>query len=152
MVRGCAENGALAGGPFLRHFDARTFSRRQPQSAPIHRWRRQALNGSGSHQIHRLTNVQPELLLGGFTIAAALSKHAIDRILATKVMRLAGRKPRNVLLANMLIAGFASMWITNVAAPTLCLQLMRVSRINPFRLLNQALLTAETAAFTPAGD
>lgn len=59
------------------------------------------------------------LLLGGFTIAAALSKYQIARILATFVLSKAGTRPRTVLLTNMLVAMVASMWISNVAAPVL---------------------------------
>ncbi|KAJ2805875.1 low-affinity phosphate transporter [Coemansia guatemalensis] len=65
------------------------------------------------------------LLLGGFALAAALSKHDIARVLASWVLARAGSKPRTVLLANMLVATFASMWISNVAAPVLCFSLVR---------------------------
>ncbi len=51
------------------------------------------------------------LLIGGFTIASALSKTNIDRILITRVLSFAGTKPRTVLLAVMGVACFASMWI-----------------------------------------
>lgn len=89
------------------------------------------------------------LLIGGFTIAAALSKTNIDRVLITRVLSLAGTRPNVVLLAVMGVACFASMWIrcvdlpvptvavpraltsfvlapSNVAAPTLCFTLVRV--------------------------
>lgn len=65
------------------------------------------------------------LLLGGFTIAAALSKYGIDKMLAQKVLRLAGTKPAFVLLAHMAVACFASMWISNVAAPVLMYSLIQ---------------------------
>ncbi|TDL25556.1 SPX-domain-containing protein [Rickenella mellea] len=65
------------------------------------------------------------LLIGGFTIASALSKTNIDRILITRVLSLAGTRPSTVLLAFMGVACFASMWISNVAAPTLCFTLIR---------------------------
>ncbi|KAJ2846551.1 low-affinity phosphate transporter, partial [Coemansia erecta] len=65
------------------------------------------------------------LLLGGFALAAALSKHDIARIMASWVLSKAGTQPRTVLLANMLVATFASMWISNVAAPVLCFSLIR---------------------------
>ncbi|ESK87596.1 phosphate transporter [Moniliophthora roreri MCA 2997] len=65
------------------------------------------------------------LLIGGFTIASALSKTNIDRILITRVLALAGTKPKTVLLAFMGVSCFASMWISNVAAPTLCFTLIR---------------------------
>ncbi|KAK4049903.1 low-affinity phosphate transporter [Microbotryomycetes sp. JL221] len=65
------------------------------------------------------------LLLGGFTLASGLSKQNIDKVLATKVLSFAGTKPRNVLLAYMGVACFASMWISNVAAPVLCYSLIQ---------------------------
>jgi phosphate transporter len=85
------------------------------------------------------------LLIGGFTIASALSKTAIDKLLITRVLSLAGSRPRTVLLAFMGVSCFASMWIrlvhllciscnnadlsrSNVAAPTLCFTLIKVRR------------------------
>lgn len=65
------------------------------------------------------------LLLGGFSIAAALSKYGIDKLLAQRVLRLAGTKPSFVLLAHMAVACFASMWISNVAAPVLMYSLIQ---------------------------
>jgi phosphate transporter len=69
------------------------------------------------------------LLLGGFTIAAALSKYDIAKRLATFVLSKAGTRPRTVLITNMFVAAFASMWISNVAAPVLCFSLISVSLI-----------------------
>ncbi|KAK3684254.1 SPX domain-containing protein [Podospora appendiculata] len=60
------------------------------------------------------------LLLGGFTLAAALSKCSIDKRIATFVLSKAGTQPRTVLIANMGVAAVASMLISNVAAPVLC--------------------------------
>lgn len=60
------------------------------------------------------------LLLGGFTLAAALSKCTIDKRLATFILSKAGTQPKTVLVANMFVAAFASMLISNVAAPVLC--------------------------------
>ncbi|KAK4666993.1 low-affinity phosphate transporter [Podospora pseudopauciseta] len=60
------------------------------------------------------------LLLGGFTLAAALSKCYIDKRIATFVLSKAGTKPKTVLIANMAVAAVASMLISNVAAPVLC--------------------------------
>jgi len=66
------------------------------------------------------------LLIGGFTIAAALSKYHIAKLLATLVLSKAGTKPRTVLVTNMFVAMVASMWISNVAAPVLCFSLIQV--------------------------
>ncbi|RIA85720.1 SPX domain-containing protein [Glomus cerebriforme] len=65
------------------------------------------------------------LLLGGFAIAGALSKYHIAKMMATYVLSKAGTKPSFVLLANMFVATFASMWISNVAAPVLCLSIIQ---------------------------
>ncbi|KAI8625088.1 SPX-domain-containing protein [Xylariaceae sp. FL1651] len=64
------------------------------------------------------------LLLGGFAIAAALSKCKIDKRIATFVLSKAGTRPRTVLVANMLVAAFASMLVSNVAAPVLCFSII----------------------------
>lgn len=60
------------------------------------------------------------LLLGGFTLAAALSKFHIAKMLATAILSRAGTNPKIVLLTLMFVAAFLSMWISNVAAPVLC--------------------------------
>jgi anion transporter len=65
------------------------------------------------------------LLLGGFTVAAALSKYNIAKRIATFVLSRAGTRPRTVLLTNMFVAAFASMWISNVAAPVLCFSIIQ---------------------------
>ncbi|KAI9804644.1 MAG: low-affinity phosphate transporter [Piccolia ochrophora] len=65
------------------------------------------------------------LLLGGFAIAAALSKYHIAKLLATFVLSKAGTRPRTVLLTNMFVAMIASMWISNVAAPVLCFSIIQ---------------------------
>ena len=44
---------------------------------------------------------------------------------AVSILSRVGRKPRNVLLAAMFTATFASMWISNVAAPVLCFGLIQ---------------------------
>jgi phosphate transporter len=66
------------------------------------------------------------LLIGGFTIAAVLSKTRLDVMTATRVLNAAGTRPSVVLLCLMFVATFASMWISNVAAPTLCYALIKV--------------------------
>lgn len=65
------------------------------------------------------------LLLGGFTIAAALSKYGIAKRMATMILSRAGTRSWAVLLAIMFVAWFASMWISNVAAPVLCFSVIQ---------------------------
>lgn len=56
------------------------------------------------------------LLIGGFTIASALSKTNIDRVIITRLLSLSGTRPSVVLLAFMGVACFASMWIRHVGS------------------------------------
>jgi len=65
------------------------------------------------------------LLLGGFTIAAALSKYQIAKKLAIFILSKAGTKARTVLITNMFVSLFLSMWISNVAAPVLCFSIIQ---------------------------
>lgn len=65
------------------------------------------------------------LLLGGFTIAAALSKYDIARRMAMFVLSKAGSEPKIVLLTNMFVSMFLSMWISNVASPVLCYSIIQ---------------------------
>lgn len=64
------------------------------------------------------------LLLGGFAIAGSLSKFDIAKMTAVAMLRRSGSRPNVVLFANMVVACFASMWISNVAAPVLCYGIM----------------------------
>ncbi|OOF97207.1 hypothetical protein ASPCADRAFT_206030 [Aspergillus carbonarius ITEM 5010] len=65
------------------------------------------------------------LLLGGFTIAAALSKYDIARRMAMFVLSKAGSNPNVLLLTNMFVSMFLSMWISNVASPVLCYSIIQ---------------------------
>jgi phosphate transporter len=89
------------------------------------------------------------LLLGGFAIAAALSKYDIAKRIATFVLSKAGTKPRVVLVTNMFVAAFASMWISNVAAPVLCFSIIQVHPV----LFNQEfeLTSVANASQSPFG-
>ncbi|EPQ62235.1 Bgt-5277 [Blumeria graminis f. sp. tritici] len=90
------------------------------------------------------------LLLGGFTIAAALSKYDIARRIATFVLSKAGNNPNVVLITNMFVAAFASMWISNVAAPVLCFSIIQVCLLQFYLLYGHTLgwLTLITALTT----
>ncbi|SCU78165.1 LANO_0A02278g1_1 [Lachancea nothofagi CBS 11611] len=65
------------------------------------------------------------LLLGGFTLAAALSKYNVAKVISTHVLASAGTNPKTILLTNMCVALFASMWVSNVAAPVLCYSIIQ---------------------------
>lgn len=65
------------------------------------------------------------ILVGGFTLAAALSKYNIAKIISSWILAGVGVKPRYILLTIMLIALFLAMWISNVATPILCYSLIQ---------------------------
>lgn len=80
------------------------------------------------------------MLLAGFTLAAALTKHDISRRAATFVLSRAGTHPATILLACMGIATFSSMWITNVAAPPLCFSVIQVETYESTQYLYDLLI------------
>lgn len=65
------------------------------------------------------------LLLGGFTLAAALSKYNIAKVVSTYILSKAGTNPKVILLTIMSVALFVSMWVSNVAAPVLCYSIIQ---------------------------
>ncbi|RLV82541.1 Inorganic phosphate transporter PHO87 [Meyerozyma sp. JA9] len=65
------------------------------------------------------------ILMGGFTLAAALSKYDIAKVISSYILAFAGTKPRNVLISIMSVSLFLAMWISNVAAPVLCYSLIQ---------------------------
>ena len=65
------------------------------------------------------------ILLGGFTLAAALSKYNLAKILSSWILAAAGTKPRNIILANMIISMVLSIFLSNTAAPVIALSLVR---------------------------
>ncbi|CCH62109.1 hypothetical protein TBLA_0G01650 [Henningerozyma blattae CBS 6284] len=74
------------------------------------------------------------LLLGGFTLAAALSKYNIAKIISTHILSSVGTNPKLILLTNMFIAFFISIFISNVAAPVITYSIIQpILRILPKR-------------------
>lgn len=65
------------------------------------------------------------LLLGGFSLAGALSKYNIAKSAAVAIISRSGKNPSVILLVIMFVAWFASMWISNVAAPVLCFSIVQ---------------------------
>ena len=63
------------------------------------------------------------LFLGGFALAAALSRHGLDRLLARRVMALAGGRRLMAHLLLFVLVAALSMWISNTAAAVMALPL-----------------------------
>jgi sodium-dependent dicarboxylate transporter 2/3/5 len=59
------------------------------------------------------------LMLGGFFMAEGLSRTGLDRYLFAAAIRPAGTRPATVLLAVMMTAGVASMFISNTSTTVL---------------------------------
>lgn len=93
------------------------------------------------------------LLMGGFTLAAALSKYNIAKVVSSYILALAGTKPRNILISIMAVSLFLSMWISNVAAPVMCYSLIQpVLRTLPTdSAFSQALVLGIALASNVAG-
>jgi phosphate transporter len=93
------------------------------------------------------------LLIGGFTIAAGLSRTRIDHMAASRILTSAGGNPSFVLLVLMFVATFASMWISNVAAPTLCYALVRpiLDELPPKSVFSKCLIIAIALASNIGG-
>jgi phosphate transporter len=94
------------------------------------------------------------LLIGGFTIAAGLSRTRLDHMTASRVLNAAGSNPSVVLLVLMFVATFASMWISNVAAPTLCYALIRpiLDELPPKSVFSKCLIIAIALASNIGGQ
>ncbi|WWC90734.1 uncharacterized protein L201_005671 [Kwoniella dendrophila CBS 6074] len=94
------------------------------------------------------------LLIGGFTIAAVLSKTRLDVMTASRILNAAGTKPSVVLLVLMFVATFASMWISNVAAPTLCYALIKpiTDELHPKSMFSKCLIIAIALASNIGGQ
>ncbi|WVQ81862.1 hypothetical protein IAT38_003989 [Cryptococcus sp. DSM 104549] len=94
------------------------------------------------------------LLIGGFTIAAVLSKTRLDVMTATRILNAAGSNPSFVLLVLMCVATFASMWISNVAAPTLCYALIKpiTDELHPKSMFSKCLIIAIALASNIGGQ
>lgn len=83
-----------------------------------------AAKAAASSVFHSMFSGTVMMLLGGFSLAAALSKYGIAKAFASHVLSRAGTRPRWVLLAIMTVATFLCMWISNVATPVLCFSLI----------------------------
>ncbi len=66
------------------------------------------------------------LLLGGFVIAVAMSKHGVDEYIANKLIGRAGTNPKYVILAIMGTSTFISMWISNSATAAIVMPIALV--------------------------
>jgi anion transporter len=80
----------------------------------------EVLDGSDAakRELAKIADPNVILLMGGFTIAAALHKYGMDVALASKIQRAVGTaSPRLLIFVNMIVAFVLSMFCNNIAAP-----------------------------------
>lgn len=63
------------------------------------------------------------LFLGSFIIAEGVRKHELDRYFAVKILRLAGRDSRTIVLLLCGFSWFSSFWLSNTAVTAMLLPL-----------------------------
>ncbi len=79
------------------------------------------------------------LFFGGLTMAVALSKYGIDKLVARKLLRLFGRSPYWIMAGFMLTSAFLSMWMSNTATTAMMMAMVipllrQIDADDPFRI------------------
>lgn len=93
------------------------------------------------------------LLMGGFFMAAGLSRTGLDRQALGLAMRLAGSRPERVLLAVMLTTALASMFLSNTSTAAIMIGAIVpfVNRVGPEDPFAKSLLLAVPMAASIGG-
>ncbi|MEM8782490.1 MAG: DASS family sodium-coupled anion symporter [Planctomycetota bacterium] len=64
------------------------------------------------------------LFMGGFLLSAAVTKHRLDRKIASRILRPFAKKPVTLIFSVMLITAFFSMWMSNTATAVMMLAII----------------------------
>ncbi|MEE9211907.1 MAG: DASS family sodium-coupled anion symporter [Phycisphaeraceae bacterium] len=64
------------------------------------------------------------LFMGGFLLAAAVTKHGLDRAIASRILRPFTRRPILLVYGVMMITAFFSMWMSNTATTAMMLAII----------------------------
>ena len=64
------------------------------------------------------------LFMGGFLLSAAVTKHRVDRVIASWILRPFVKQPIMLIFGILLITSFFSMWISNTAATAMMLAIV----------------------------
>ena len=93
------------------------------------------------------------IMLGGFVLADGMSRTGLDRALLFRAIRPAGTRPDRVLLAIMLAAAVASMFISNTSTTVLLVGavLPMVRRLGPGDPFGRSLMVAIPLAASVGG-
>jgi solute carrier family 13 (sodium-dependent dicarboxylate transporter), member 2/3/5 len=78
------------------------------------------------------------LFFGGFVLATALNKYEVDRLIASRLMRIFGRRPFWIMIGLMGTTALLSMWMSNTATAAMMIAMVRplyeqLDRNDPFR-------------------
>ena len=79
------------------------------------------------------------LFFGGLVIAGAVQKYSLDKILASKSLKLLGSSPYSVMCGFIFITAFLSMWMSNTAVAAMMIALIRpllkqIDENDPFKV------------------
>lgn len=93
------------------------------------------------------------LMLGGFFLAAGMSRTGLDRRLLAAAIRPAGTQPRRVLLAVMLTCAVSSMFLSNTSTTVLVVGAVQplIRRLPPGDAFGRGLLVAIPLAASVGG-
>jgi solute carrier family 13 (sodium-dependent dicarboxylate transporter), member 2/3/5 len=64
------------------------------------------------------------LFMGGFLLSAAVTKHGLDRAIASRILRPFNYHPLMLIFGVMLITAFFSMWMSNTATTVMMLAII----------------------------
>ncbi len=64
------------------------------------------------------------LFMGGFLLSAAMSKHAIDRALASRFLQPLTKSPLRLMFGVLIMTAFFSMWMSNTATAAMMLAII----------------------------
>ncbi len=78
------------------------------------------------------------LFFGGFILAHALNKYNIDRLVASKLLKVFGRKPYFIMLGFMITTASLSMWMSDTATTAMMIAMVmpflkQMDKEDPFR-------------------
>lgn len=78
------------------------------------------------------------LFLGGLTMAVALHKYDVDRLIARKLLKLFGHSPYWIMVGFMITSAFLSMWMSNTATTAMMIAMVvpllkQIDEDDPFR-------------------
>ncbi len=79
------------------------------------------------------------LFFGGLVIAVAVQKYSLDKMAASKALKLFGLRPYSIMCGFIFITAFLSMWMSNTAVTAMMIALIRpllqqIDENDPFRV------------------